>query len=122
VTDHLVAVALPNSEPIAFPVSVPITKGRRLTIPTALPEAALLARELGNFRAKVSLAANPLEAEWREGQDDDLVLAVALACWKAGRMGPPILDMGPACVVVGLRRGYLGRTLPEMHGRPFWWR
>jgi hypothetical protein len=99
-----------------------LLQGRRLAIPAAMPEAALLARELGNFRAKVSLAADPLEAEWREGQDDDLVLAVALACWKAGRMGPPILDWEPACVAVGGRRGYLGRTLPDSHGRPFWWR
>ena len=63
-----------------------LLQGRRLTIPKSLPEASLLARELANLRAKVSLSNDPLQAEWREGKDDDLVLAVALGCWQAGRM------------------------------------
>jgi hypothetical protein len=99
-----------------------LLQGRRLAIPEALPEAALLARELGNFRAKVSLAADPLQAEWREGQDDDLVLAVALAGWKAGRMGPAVLDMAPACAVTGWRQRYPGRgPLSATFTRPWWW-
>src|SRR5947209_5874586 len=99
-----------------------LLQGRRLAIPAGLPEADLLARELGNFRAKASLAANPLEAEWREGRDDDLVLAVALACWKAGRLGSPYISGVP--VVVGGRRGPFSPHGADLGrgGRLPWWR
>ena len=75
-----------------------LLQGRLLAIPKSLPDAELLARELGNFRAKVSLATDPMQAEWREGQDDDLVLAVALAGWEAARMdaGPVLPPMAVA--------------------------
>lgn len=96
-----------------------LLQGRRLAIPATLPEAGLLARELGNFRAKVSLAANPLEAEWREGTDDDLVLAVALGCWQAGRLSRPFADWGPE--VIGGRRSPLYPMLPNPYTRPGWW-
>jgi hypothetical protein len=58
---------------------------QRLKVAPALPEAALLVRELANFRAKSAIAAEDLVLSWREGEHDDLVLAVALACWHAGR-------------------------------------
>jgi hypothetical protein len=95
-----------------------LLQGRRLAIPATMPEADLLARELGNFRAKISLSANPLEAEWREGQDDDLVLAVALGCWHAGRL---TITVGPACAVTGGRLGplYPSRFFPEPRRRPW---
>jgi hypothetical protein len=98
-----------------------LLQGRRLAIPQALPEAALLARELGNFRAKVSLAADPLQAEWRAGADDDLVLAVALACWEAGRLPGPWPDRGPE--VIGGRRSPLGSggPFPYPFARPWRW-
>ena len=55
---------------------------RRLLVAPALPEAALLVRELTAFRATVSLS--DLDAgDWRERPADDLVLAVALAAWWA---------------------------------------
>jgi hypothetical protein len=59
----------------------------RLAI-AALPEAAVLAKELANFRVKVTAAANETFGAWRDGQHDDLVLAVALACWLAERFHP----------------------------------
>ena len=97
-----------------------LLQGRRLAIPAALPEADLLVRELGNFRAKVSLAANPLEAEWREGQDDDLVLAVALGCWQAGRM--PAAVRWVSCAATRPRNPlYPDRLFPDAGGRPPWW-
>jgi len=59
---------------------------RRLTIAEALPEAAVLTRELLNFKAKITAASNEtISADWREGQHDDLVLAVGLAAWLAQR-------------------------------------
>jgi hypothetical protein len=56
-------------------------QSRRLTIAERLPEAAVLMKELQNFRVKVTTAANETFEAWREGDHDDLVLAVAMACW-----------------------------------------
>ncbi len=64
---------------------------RRLKVAQALPEAATLVRELETFRVKVTEAANETFGAWREGQHDDLVLAVALAAW----MGERCLPEGP---------------------------
>ena len=64
---------------------------RRLRIAQALPDAATLVRELETFRVKITEAANETFGAWREGQHDDLVLAVALAAW----MGERCLPEGP---------------------------
>jgi hypothetical protein len=45
----------------------------------------VLVKELENFKAKVTVAASDPYELWREGQHDDLVLAVALACWEGER-------------------------------------
>ena len=47
-----------------------------------------LIEELLNFWVKIDpLSAHDRFGVWREGQNDDLVLAVALACWW-GEQGP----------------------------------
>ena len=56
----------------------------RLRVAEALPEAQTLTRELLNFRYKIDpLTAHDSYGAWREGENDDMVLAVALACWRA---------------------------------------
>ena len=62
---------------------------RRLKIAPALAEAEMLAKELSNFQMKITLAANEVFGAWREGQHDDLVLAVATAAWVGERCGTP---------------------------------
>jgi hypothetical protein len=57
----------------------------RLKIARSLPHAALLARELVNFRFKVGQDRSEDVLDWREGPDDDLVLALAIAAWEAER-------------------------------------
>ncbi len=60
----------------------------RLKIAPQVDYADALTRELLNFKVKISLAGRDsygagtatLDA-WREGEHDDLVLAVAVACW-----------------------------------------
>ena len=47
------------------------------------------------MRVKVSASGHESFAAWREGTHDDLVLAVALACWRArwpqvGHVGRPL--------------------------------
>jgi hypothetical protein len=61
---------------------------RRIKVAPELPEAPTLVKELQNFRVKVTAAANEIYEAWREGQHDDLVLAVGIAAWAAERSGP----------------------------------
>jgi hypothetical protein len=55
----------------------------RLKIARTLPHAQLLARELVNFRSRVTVQNSESQLDWREGVNDDLVLALAIAAWKA---------------------------------------
>jgi hypothetical protein len=71
-----------------------LLQSRRLRVASGLPAAQILARELQNFRMKVNLATNEIGA-WRENQHDDLVFAVALACWMAEREPPWNLNVSP---------------------------
>jgi hypothetical protein len=57
----------------------------RLKIARSLPYAALLARELINFRFKVGHNGPEDALNWRDGPDDDLALALAIAAWEAKR-------------------------------------
>jgi hypothetical protein len=56
----------------------------RLKIAQSLEHAGTLRAELLNFRVKINVAtAHDSYEAWREGDHDDLVLAAALAAWKA---------------------------------------
>ena len=66
-----------------------VLQSHRLRIARGLHEAALLVRELQQFQVKITAAAHETFGVWREGQHDDLVLAVALACWWA-EGNPPL--------------------------------
>jgi hypothetical protein len=59
-----------------------------LQIASGIPHGAALLAEMADMRAKVTAAGNTQFGAWREGSHDDLVLAVALACWGARRMYP----------------------------------
>jgi hypothetical protein len=60
-------------------------QNRTLKIASTLDLAETLSRELQNFSVKITDAANDVYGAWREGTHDDLVLAVALAVWKASQ-------------------------------------
>ena len=63
-------------------------QGKRLTIAPALKEAKTLRTELSNFKVKINLASATESFEaWREGQHDDLVLAVCMAVWLGEQGG-----------------------------------
>jgi len=63
-----------------------------LAIASGLPLADALMSELLNFRMSVSAAGNDTYGNWREAKNDDLVLAVALAAWRASLSdAPPVL-------------------------------
>jgi catechol 2,3-dioxygenase-like lactoylglutathione lyase family enzyme len=66
-----------------------------LRIAADLREGETFVKELTNMRVKVSASGRESFAAWREGAHDDLVLAVALACWRSrrrdiGHVGRPL--------------------------------
>ena len=70
-------------------VAVLLESGR-LKVAEALPLARALIEELHTFKARISPAGHDAYGagdDWRDGNHDDLVLAVALACWF-GEHGP----------------------------------
>jgi hypothetical protein len=67
-----------------------ILQARRLLVARSLPDAALLMRELQQFQVKITAYANETFGALGGGQHDDMVIALALACWWAERnfVGP----------------------------------
>lgn len=63
-------------------VQVMLQEGR-LKVAEVLPEAQTFVREATAFRVTINDRGHDSYAAWREGDHDDLVLAVALACWLA---------------------------------------
>jgi hypothetical protein len=61
-------------------VQVLLQQGR-LKIASGMAGAPMLVEELSNFRYKITSAVHDVYGAWREGEHDDLVLAVALAVW-----------------------------------------
>ena len=59
-----------------------------LQIAAGLKECEVLAGELAEMRVKVTQSGNEQYGVWREGQHDDLVLALVLACWGAKKVCP----------------------------------
>lgn len=58
----------------------------RLKVAGGLKLAPVLVEELLNFKVKINVkTAHDSYEAWREGIHDDLVLAVALACWYGER-------------------------------------
>lgn len=57
-------------------------EGRRLKIARSMTLVPELVKELENFKIKINLqTAHDSYEHWRESDHDDLVLALALACW-----------------------------------------
>jgi hypothetical protein len=54
-----------------------------LSFPGKLPATRLLTRELADFEERTTRRGGVTFGAWREGQHDDLVIAAALACWRA---------------------------------------
>ena len=52
-----------------------------LQIAAGLEHGAALVKEMAEMRVKVTAEGNEQFGAWREGEHDDLVFAVALACW-----------------------------------------
>jgi hypothetical protein len=57
-------------------------------------EGERLIREMSEMRVKVTAGRHEQYGVWREGEHDDLVLAVALACWAARKTYPRRSEAG----------------------------
>lgn len=58
-----------------------LLQNRIMKIAADLPFADVLAKELTSFKMKISLAGHDTYEAWRERDHDDLVNALAMACW-----------------------------------------
>jgi hypothetical protein len=71
-----------------------LLQAERLKIARALPEASTLTAELLAFKVSISLKGHDSygndAGQWRENPHDDLVLAVALACWYGENVKAPV--------------------------------
>ena len=59
-----------------------------LRIAAGLEHGANLLKEMTAMQVKITLSGHEQYAVWREGTHDDLVFAVALACWNAQNAYP----------------------------------
>ena len=59
-----------------------------LRIAAGLEHGPDLVKEMAAMQVKITLTGHEQYGCWREGTHDDLVFAVALACWNAQRMYP----------------------------------
>ena len=59
-----------------------------LRIAAGLEHGPDLVKEMAAMQVKITLAGHEQYGAWREGTHDDLVFAVALACWNAQNMYP----------------------------------
>jgi hypothetical protein len=84
-----------------------LLQNRRLRVAQSLPAAALLVKEMENFRVKITAAAGETFEAWRDGDHDDLVLAAGIAAWMAERT-----SWGPFTVTADPESSFLAR-LPE---------
>ena len=81
----------------------------RLKIQKELPEAKVLVGELMDFRVQYT-AAGHLTFNAREGRHDDLVLALAIACYRAA---------GDGVAYAGLLEWYRQQAAPQENTRYF---
>lgn len=88
----VLTVLMPEPRDEDDPQSVP-PDAPRLLMSAALPLTTLFLAEAYNFKAKINVRGHDAyeaggvgpAGEWREGEHDDVVLSVALACWYAHR-------------------------------------
>jgi hypothetical protein len=83
-----------------------LLQNARLRLAKGLPEVGVLTAELRNFKVKLTEAANDVYGAWREGQHDDLVLALAVAAWYA-EVGILLLPQ-PGVLLFGAAKGGWG--------------
>jgi hypothetical protein len=90
-------------------------QAKRLKIAKALADAGLLVKELVAYRPKVKLGTDPAQADWRDGQADALIFAVALAVWQTDQIPDP--DAGEPTVGMQMQGDLADRIRREGYMR-----
>lgn len=80
----------------------------RLEIVESLRLRDTFLAELDSFRVKVTSAANEVFGSWRDGEHDDIVLAVAMAAWTAEKC--------PAFTAASIGMGHRGPVASPPRG------
>jgi len=89
---------------------VALNQTRRLKVAEGLDLVPALINELVNFKIKVDLTSGHDSYEaWRASVHDDLVLAVAMACWYAEHRPGPLRVMDPEIADL-IRNGWMRTT------------
>lgn len=91
-----------------------LLQSSRLKISSELALGPILQQEMLNFRVKIDpITAHDSYSSWRDGDHDDLVLAISLACWYAESGPKPV----PICLPGAPRkRRNGGMVLWRPHG------
>jgi hypothetical protein len=76
---------------------------KQLKIKPEIPFADVLINETLNFRAKTNNAGHDSYEAWREGDHDDLVFALSLACWCCRRRKKGVHGIAPITRKMGPR-------------------
>jgi Terminase RNaseH-like domain len=63
-------------------------ENKRLRLLEDHPESRVLVNELSNMRVRITGESHATYEAWRQNQHDDMVFALALACWR-GRWSEP---------------------------------
>jgi hypothetical protein len=61
-----------------------------LQIAEGMKEGATLEKEMAEMRVKISGSGGEQFGAWRNGEHDDLVLTVAMACWGVRKVTPKL--------------------------------
>jgi hypothetical protein len=69
---------------------VTMLEKKELALSMRVPSARVLDKELAGMESRVTRSGQLSFGAWREGEHDDLVMAAALACWRARRREPGI--------------------------------
>jgi hypothetical protein len=92
---HLIPIIIHGGDQITYDKTIRVPKRdlvgvlqvllqtKRLKIAAVLPDVGTFVEELSNFQVRISDVGHDSYGVWREGVHDDLVLAVAMACWAA---------------------------------------
>ena len=70
-----------------------LLESKRLSIARELPLADTLVREMLSFQTKITTSAKETFGAWREGQHDDLVLALGIGLWLGENVRPREISM-----------------------------
>lgn len=99
-----------------------LMQNRRLKAPSILPEIQTLIKELQNFKYKINIkTAHDSYEAWREGDHDDLVLAVAIGCWMAEYRIDTTVTRAGSFMVMGATSLAPGEPERGMHYRKHSW-